>query len=92
MAFFHTTLTRFPEPRGARRMADTNNTQPTEIDARRKAPKQPRKRRNFVAELQSLQSRVDTVIRLLTKATAAGECPYLKELVVVVIEELKGES
>lgn len=49
------------------------------------------KRRNFAGELEALQSRVDTAIKLLTRSLANAEGTP-RELVQVSIETLQGDA
>lgn len=82
------TVNRKP-PQGGSGTGDPNGTV-------KRSNKPPRKRRNVVAELQSkaaelqaLQGRVATAIRILSKCT--GATPSV-DLVGLAIEELRGEQ
>lgn len=83
-----------------KQMAETLKEPATEENGEparsRKQPKQPRKRRNFVAELQALQSRRDMAVTLLVRCIGHEGEPGVsesvcRELVAVAIETLKGE-
>jgi hypothetical protein len=58
-----------------------------------KKPKATRAKRDYKGELQDLQSRVDTALRIMKKSTESeANSPAAKQLTAIAIETLEGDS